>query len=38
VAPLRAADDAIMVETDGLSVREALDRVLQVIERRPIPS
>ena len=38
VAPLRAADDAIVVETDGLSVREALDRVLQVIERRPIPS
>jgi CMP/dCMP kinase len=38
VAPLRAADDAIVVETDGLSVREALDRVLQVIERRPIAS
>ena len=38
VAPLRAADDAIVVETDGLSVREALERVLQVIERRPIPS
>jgi cytidylate kinase len=30
VAPLRAADDAILVETDGLSVGEALDRVLQV--------
>ena len=30
VAPLRAAEDAILVETDGLSVREALDRVLQV--------
>jgi cytidylate kinase len=38
VAPLRAADDAIVVETDGLSVREALERVLQVIDRRPIPS
>ena len=38
VAPLRAANDAIVVETDGLSVREALDRVLQVIERRPIAS
>jgi CMP/dCMP kinase len=38
VAPLRPADDANIVETDGLSVREALDRVLQVIERRPIPS
>ena len=30
VAPLRAAADAVMVETDGLSVREALDRVLKV--------
>ena len=38
VAPLRAADDAIVVETDGLSVREALERVLQVIDRRPIAS
>jgi cytidylate kinase len=38
VAPLRAASDAIVVETDGLSVRDALERVLQVIERRPIPS
>jgi len=34
VAPLKAALDAILVETDGLSVREALDRVLGVIERR----
>jgi cytidylate kinase len=33
VAPLRPADDANIVETDGLSVRDALDRVLQVIER-----
>jgi len=38
VSPLRAADDAIVVETDGLTVREALERVLQVIDRRPIPS
>ncbi|MGH2472451.1 MAG: (d)CMP kinase [Candidatus Limnocylindria bacterium] len=30
VAPLRAADDAVLVETDGLSVGEALDRVLKV--------
>ena len=36
VAPLRAAADAIVVETDGLSVREALDRVLHVVERRPV--
>ena len=38
VAPLRAADDAVVVETDGLSVRETLERVIEVIERRPIPS
>jgi cytidylate kinase len=38
VSPLRPADDAIVVETDGLSVREALERVLKVIERRTIPS
>ena len=33
VAPLRAASDALVVETDGLTVREALDRVLALIER-----
>jgi CMP/dCMP kinase len=33
VAPLRAASDAILVETDGLSVREALERVLAVVDR-----
>jgi len=36
VAPLKAAPDAILVETDGLSVREALERVLGVVERRTI--
>ena len=35
VAPLRAADDAIVVETDGQSVGQALDRVLSVIARSP---
>lgn len=35
VAPLRAADDAIVVETDGESVGQALDRVLSVIARSP---
>ncbi len=35
VAPLRAADDAIVVETDGDSVGQALDRVLSVITRSP---
>lgn len=33
VAPLKAAPDAIVVETDGLSVREALDRVHTVVDR-----
>lgn len=31
VAPLRAADDATVVHTDGLSVGEALDRVLALV-------
>ena len=35
VAPLRAADDAIVVETDGESVGQALDSVLSVITRSP---
>lgn len=35
VAPLRAAEDAIVVETDGESVGQALDRVLSVISAAP---
>lgn len=35
VAPLRAAADAVVVETDGHSVGQALDRVLSVIARAP---
>jgi len=31
VAPLRAADDAIVVHTDGLAVGQALDRVLALV-------
>jgi len=31
VAPLKTADDAIVVHTDGLSVGEALDKVLAII-------
>lgn len=31
VAPLRAADDAIVVQTDGLAVGQALDRVLAIV-------
>ncbi len=37
VAPLRAADDATVVQTDGLSVGQALDRVLEVIARPSAP-
>jgi cytidylate kinase len=33
VSPLKAAEDAIIVQTDGLSVREALERVLVAIQR-----
>ena len=33
VSPLRPAEDAIVVQTDGLSVGQALDKVLQVISR-----
>ncbi|HEX9496290.1 MAG TPA: (d)CMP kinase [Candidatus Limnocylindria bacterium] len=33
VSPLKAAEDAVVVQTDGLSVREALDRVLAAIQR-----
>ena len=35
VAPLKAASDAIVVETDGESVGQALDRVLSVISAAP---
>lgn len=35
VAPLKAAADAIVVETDGQSVGQALDRVLSVISAAP---
>jgi len=35
VAPLKAAEDAIVVETDGESVGQALDRVLSVISAAP---
>jgi cytidylate kinase len=34
VAPLRAADDAVVVQTDELSVGQALDRVLAVLAAR----
>ncbi|HKW79018.1 MAG TPA: (d)CMP kinase [Candidatus Limnocylindria bacterium] len=32
VAPLRAADDAIIVQTDGFSVGQALDKVLKIVQ------
>src|SRR2546425_1000873 len=34
VAPLKAAPDAIVVETDGHTVGEALERVLQAVAER----
>jgi len=37
VAPLRVADDAIVVQTDGLSVGQALDNVLAIVTR-PAPA
>ncbi len=37
VAPLRAADDAVLVHTDGLAVGEALDRVLEIVSGRGTP-
>lgn len=33
VAPLRAAEDAVVVHTDGLSVGQALERVLDILTR-----
>ena len=37
VAPLRTADDAAVVQTDGLSVGQALDKVLAIVTR-PCPA
>lgn len=37
VAPLRTADDAVVMQTDGLSVGQALDKVLAIITR-PAPA
>jgi cytidylate kinase len=34
VSPLKAATDAVVVQTDGLSVKEALERVLAAISLR----
>ena len=34
VSPLKAAEDAVVVQTDGLAVKEALDRVLGAISQR----
>jgi len=34
VSPLKAAPDAVVVQTDGLSVKEALERVLGAISQR----
>ena len=34
VSPLKAAEDAVVVQTDGLSVKDALERVLGAISQR----
>ena len=33
VAPLRAADDAVVIDTTALSIAEVIDRVLEVVEK-----
>jgi cytidylate kinase len=33
VSPLKPAEDAVLVHTDGLSVKQALERILAVITR-----
>lgn len=33
VSPLKPAEDAVLVQTDGLSVKQALERILAVIRR-----
>ncbi len=38
VSPLHPADDAVVVQTDGLSVGQALESVLRVIVKAPAPS
>jgi cytidylate kinase len=32
VAPLKPADDAVIVNTDGLSIEEVIGRIRQLIE------
>jgi cytidylate kinase len=33
VAPLQAADDALVIDTTALSVHEVLDQVLEIVEK-----
>jgi cytidylate kinase len=35
VSPLRPADDAIVINTDGLTLDEVLNRVLEILGERP---
>jgi cytidylate kinase len=32
-APLRPAEDAVVLDTDGLNIQEVLDKILSVIEK-----
>lgn len=34
IAPLRPAEDAVIIQTDGLSIEEVFERVLEVLELR----
>ena len=34
ISPLRAAPDAIIIETDNLTLEEAVDRVLEIVESK----
>ncbi len=34
IDPLRAAADAVMIDTDGLSVEQVLERVMALIDER----
>jgi cytidylate kinase len=34
VSPLRPAEDAVIIDTDGLSLQEVVQRVLALVEAR----
>jgi CMP/dCMP kinase len=34
VSPLKPAEDAVMIDTDGLSLEEVVDRILELVRER----